>query len=182
MTRLIAGSAGGRRLVTPTGAGTRPTADRAREGLFSTLESLCGSLAGLSFLDLFAGSGAIGLEAASRGASPVVLVERDPAAIKAIRDNIARLDLPGVSLRAEPVDRVLAGPPTTFDIGFADPPYSQPVEPVVDALVAGGWLADDAVLVVERSSRDADLRWPAGVCALRSRRYGEATLWYGRRS
>jgi 16S rRNA (guanine966-N2)-methyltransferase len=183
VSRVIAGVAGGRRLVIPAGSGTRPTADRAREGLFSTLSSLRGSLAGASFLDLYAGSGAVGLEAASRGATTVVLVEHDPQALRAIRANADSLALAGVEIRGEPVERVLAAPaPAPYDVVFVDPPYSDRVDEVLEGLHSGGWLALDGVVAVERASRDAPLCWPSGIEPLRSRRYGEATLWYGRRS
>jgi 16S rRNA (guanine966-N2)-methyltransferase len=166
----------------PAGDATRPTAERAREGLFSTLTSLCGPLHGRSFLDLYAGSGAVGLEAASRGADRVLLVERDLKALRALRANIDALGLGGVELRAEPVERVLAVPATTsYEVVFIDPPYSDPVDAALARLADGGWLATDAVVVVERASRDPEPSWPAGVEPLRSRRYGEATLWYGRR-
>jgi 16S rRNA (guanine966-N2)-methyltransferase len=182
VSRIIAGSAGGRRLVLPAGRSTRPTADRAREGLFSTLVSLRGSLEALRFLDLYAGSGAVGLEAASRGAAAVLLVERDPKALAAIRTNIQALGLPGVELRAQSVGQVLeggAGEP--FDVVFLDPPYDDPVDDQLLTLVRGGWLAEGAVVCVERSSRGAPPAWPEGLSALRSRRYGEGTLCYGRR-
>jgi 16S rRNA (guanine966-N2)-methyltransferase len=182
VSRVIAGVAGGRRLAVPPGSATRPTSGRAREGLFSTLTSLRGSLQGAGFLDLFAGSGAVGLEAASRGASRVVLVERDPAALRAMRANVATLDLRGVEIRGEPVERVLANPASaSYDVVFADPPYADPVDPILLRLLDGGWLAAQAVVAVERASRDPQPAWPAGIEAVRSRRYGEATLWYGRR-
>jgi 16S rRNA (guanine966-N2)-methyltransferase len=183
MSRIIAGTAGGRRLVTPSGARTRPTADRAREGLFSSLTSSLGSLDGIGFLDLYAGSGAVGLEAASRGAARVVLVEHDPGAVRAIRANLAALELPGVELRSEPVERVLAAPAASgFDVVFADPPYDDPVDDLLAGLVSGDWLARDAVVCVERASRGALPVWPPGIEALRTRRYGEGTLCYGRAS
>jgi 16S rRNA (guanine966-N2)-methyltransferase len=183
MSRIVAGVAGGRRLVMPAGAATRPTAERAREGLFSTLISLRETLEGVSFLDLYAGSGAVGLEAASRGASRVMLVERDPLALRAARANLDTLGLDGVELRADPVERVVAVPAdAAYDVVFLDPPYSDPVDEVLSQLLHGGWLAGDAVICVERASRGAEPGWPEGVEALRSRRYGEATLWYGRRS
>jgi 16S rRNA (guanine966-N2)-methyltransferase len=183
VNRIVAGLAGGRRLQVPAGSGTRPTADRTREGLFSSLESLRGSLAGLAFLDLYAGSGAVGLEAASRGATPVVLVERAPRALRVLRANVAGLALPGTSVRAEPVERTLAGPAgSAFDVVFLDPPYAEPVQPPLAQLVSGGWLAPGAHVVVERATRDGDLGWPEGLAPLRSRRYGDSTLWYGSRS
>jgi 16S rRNA (guanine966-N2)-methyltransferase len=166
----------------PVGQATRPTADRAREGLFSSLTSLRGSLEGASFLDLYAGSGAVGLEAASRGAARVLLVERDPKALRALRANIDSLGLGGVELRGEPVERVLLAPATTpFEVVFLDPPYSDPVEDTLQRIVAGNWLAADGIVVLERASRDQQPEWPVGVEPIRSRRYGEATLWYGRR-
>jgi 16S rRNA (guanine966-N2)-methyltransferase len=181
MSRLIAGSAGGRRLATPAGRGTRPTSDRTREGLFSSLHSLCGDLAGLPFLDLYAGSGAVGLEAASRGALPVTLVERDPRAAKVIRDNAAALGVSDVEVVASSVAKFLDHGPRPYAIVFLDPPYADPVEETLLALAAG-WLAAGAVVCVERASRDRGPRWPRGIDALRSRRYGDSTLWYGRAS
>jgi 16S rRNA (guanine966-N2)-methyltransferase len=179
MSRIIGGVAGGRRLVMPKGRGTRPTSDRVREGLFS---SLGGVLAGRSFLDLYAGSGAVGLEAASRGASPVVLVERDPRALTAMRVNVAALGLAGVQLRAEAVSRYLTETDRhAFEVVFLDPPYDDQVEDVLTALFERGWVAHDGVVVVERAARDAGPSWPEGVVTDRSRRYGDTTLWYGRR-
>ena len=179
MSRIIGGVAGGRRLVMPKGRGTRPTSDRVREGLFSTLG---GDLSGLSMLDLYAGSGAVGLEAASRGAAPVVLVERDAHALAALRANVRDLALPDVVVRAESVRRYLTEPPAhPFDVVFLDPPYSDPVAEVLDLLFTGGWLAPDSVVVVERATRDGAPDWPPGGATDRSRRYGDSTLWYGRR-
>lgn len=181
--RIVAGSAGGRAIVVPRGRDTRPTSDRMREALFSTLEALLGNLAGRSFLDLYAGSGAVGLEAASRGARPVLLVESAAAAQTAMRRNVESLNLAAVDVLADRVERVLAKPPiTAFDVAFLDPPYAHSVDGDLAALTANGWLATHGVVVVERSSRDEPLSWPEGVAPDRSRRYGEGTLWYGRRS
>ena len=150
-----------------------------REGLFS---SLGGDLSGQAFLDLYAGSGAVGLEAASRGASMVVLVERDARAVEVLRSNAAAVALADVVVRAEPVARYLdESQPIPFDVVFLDPPYADPVTDVVSRLVEGGWLAPDGVVVVERASRDDEPQWPPGVVGDRSRRYGDSTLWYGRR-
>jgi 16S rRNA (guanine966-N2)-methyltransferase len=191
VSRIIAGVAGGRRLRMPAGATTRPTADRAREGLFSTVTSLCGDVGELSFLDLYAGSGAVGLEAASRGARRVDLVERDPAALRVLRANVDTLALPGVQVHPIAVERFLERPAGSsldtasgsgFDIVFLDPPYAERVEAVLASLAAGAWLSADAVVCVERASRDADIAWPGGLEPLRTRRYGESTLCYGRRS
>lgn len=181
MARLISGTAGGRRLATPPGRGTRPTSDRTREGLFSSLVSLTGGLEGRSFLDLYAGSGAVGLEAASRGATPVTLVERDPKAARTVRMNIAALAAKDVSLVESSVERFLAGDPTPFEVVFLDPPYAEPVAEMLSALTRG-WLAPGAVVCVERASRDTPLCWPEAIEGLRSRRYGDSALWYGRAS
>jgi 16S rRNA (guanine966-N2)-methyltransferase len=186
MTRIIAGEYGGRRLVTPSGADTRPTSDRVREALFSTLATMT-DLDGIHFADLYAGSGAIGLEAYSRGASHVLLVEADPRAARAARQNIAALGAgASATLTTTRVERAVAAKPEQgFDVVFADPPYSlsdADLAAVLAGLAANGWLAPGAVLVVERSSRSPEPAWPAGVTPDRGRRYGESTLWYGRRS
>lgn len=186
MTRVVAGAAGGRRLAVPPGHGTRPTSDRAREALFSTLESLRGPLAGARVLDLYAGSGAVGLEALSRGAAAALLVEADARAARTVRENVRALGLPGARVEAAKVERVLAQPPGAggpFDVVFADPPYAvtdAEVTAVLERLRDHGWLAPGAVVAVERATRGADLAWAEGFEPLRSRRYGEATLWYGR--
>ena len=183
--RIVAGVAGGRRLSVPAGRGTRPTADRAREGMFATVQAIRGPLDGTRVLDLYAGSGAVGLEALSRGASDVLLVESDPRAARVIRRNIEAVRLPGARLLAGRVERVLArgpgaGPPR--DVVFADPPYAASAEEVqrmLAALHGSGWLAPGALVVVERGTRSGPLAWPAGYTPERSRGYGEATLWYG---
>jgi 16S rRNA (guanine966-N2)-methyltransferase len=159
-----------------------------REALFSSLESEFGSLHGLAVLDLYAGSGAIGLEALSRGAAKTVLVESDRKAAEVIAANIKVVGLPGATLLTRPVEKVTAGDApaafdTVFDLVFADPPYkleTAELQDVLTDLVAHGWLADDAVVVVERGKREP-WDWPEGFAALRDRKYGEARLWYGRR-
>jgi 16S rRNA (guanine966-N2)-methyltransferase len=177
MTRVVGGAAGGRRIVVPAGRSTRPTPDRAREALFS---SLGGDLTGRSFLDLYAGSGAVGLEAASRGAAHVLLVERDAKALAALRANVAALDLPGVEVRADSVHRTLVvAPASGYDVAFLDPPYADDVAEDLRLLADGGWLAPGAVVVVERASRTAEPAWPPGISPDRSRRYGDTMLWYG---
>lgn len=187
MTRIVAGSLGGRRIAAPPGGATRPTSDRVREALFSTLEASTG-LAGARFLDLYAGSGAVGLEALSRGAGHVLLVESDARAARVIRENIAALRAaPAVRLVTGKVAQVLAaGPPDgqPYDVVFADPPYAVPdaqITAMLAALVDGGWLAAGAMVVIERATRDEPVTWVDPVTAERSRRYGETTLWYGRR-
>ena len=184
MTRIISGSARGRRLVVPPGTSTRPTSDRAREALFSTVESMLRSFAGARVLDLYAGSGAVGLEALSRGADHVLLVESDPGAARTIRDNATKTGLVGAEVRAERVERLLAGgaPASPYDVVFLDPPYDvadDAVRVVISDLLGGGWLAERALVVVERATRGGPWSWPADVEGDRSRRYGEATLWYG---
>ncbi|MEH6376918.1 16S rRNA (guanine(966)-N(2))-methyltransferase RsmD [Streptomyces sp. KLMMK] len=185
MTRVIAGIAGGRRLAVPPGTGTRPTSDRAREGLFSTLESLLGTLHGTRVLDLYGGSGAVGLEALSRGAAHVLLVEADARATRTIRENVRTLGLPGAEVRSGKAEQIAAGPPPAapYDVVFLDPPYAVTDEALREILLtlrAGGWLADEALATVERSTRGGEFPWPDGFEALRARRYGEGTLWYGR--
>jgi 16S rRNA (guanine966-N2)-methyltransferase len=185
VTRIVAGQAGGRRLAVPAGRGTRPTADRAREGLFATMTALRGTLSGARVADLYAGSGAVGLEALSRGAADVLLVESDPRAARVIRGNIEALGLPGARLLADRVERVLARGPGDYprrDLVFADPPYAAPEDEIGRVLARlrdRGWLAPGALVVVERSTRSGPVAWPAGYAADRSRGYGEATLWYG---
>jgi 16S rRNA (guanine966-N2)-methyltransferase len=183
MTRIIGGVAGGRRLKAPGGAATRPTSDRVREALFSAVDSHVGSLAGLRFLDLYAGSGAVGLEARSRGAGAVTLVEQDRRTAGVIRDNVRALGFAGVEVRVGSVARTLAQPPVApYDVVFLDPPYAldtATVEADLAALRDQGWLATEALVVVERSGRSPDVAWPAGLAAVRERRYGETTLWYG---
>jgi 16S rRNA (guanine966-N2)-methyltransferase len=184
MTRLIAGSAGGRRLAVPP-SGVRPTGDRAREGLFNSLGTLL-DLDGAVVLDLYAGSGALGLEALSRGAAEVVFVESGPRVLPVLRKNVAAVGLPGGRIVAGSVPTVVAGAaPARFDLVLADPPYATPVAEVLgvlQALTQGEWLTPGAVVVVERSSREEAFEWPTPLVALRERRYGEAMLRYGRLS
>jgi 16S rRNA (guanine966-N2)-methyltransferase len=184
MTRLISGVAGGRRLKVPR-TGVRPTGDRAREALFNSLKSLV-ELRGASVLDLYAGSGALGLEALSRGAETVIFVESSPGVLPVLKQNLASVDLPAGRVVAGSVPTVVGGtPPARFDLVLADPPYATPVDEVVgvlERLSQNGWLAPEAVVVVERSSRDEPFEWPTPLVGLRDRRYGEAVLRYGRSS
>lgn len=184
MTRIIAGLAGGRQIRTPPGRGTRPTSDRVREALFSRLEHL-DAVHGAKVLDLYAGSGALGLEAASRGASSVLLVESDRAAIAVLRKNIAELGVPGVSIRAEAVERALLCGPVSdserCDLVLADPPYGLTEDALGDVLthlVAHRWLRQAAFVVVERSARSPQPRWPQGVDGAGQRRYGDTKMWF----
>lgn len=185
MTRIIGGAAGGRRIAVPAGTGTRPTGDRAREAMFSSLEAEFGSFHGLAVLDLYAGSGAIGLEALSRGAARVVLVESDRTAAEVVAANVKVLGLPGATLLTRPAEKVASGdnPAGPFDLVVADPPYkleTLELQEVLSSLRDNGWLAEDAVVVVERAKREP-WEWPEGFAALRDRKYGEARIWYGHR-
>lgn len=181
MTRIIGGDAGGRRVRTPTGEATRPTTDRVREALFSALEARLGSLRGARFLDLYAGSGAIGLEAVSRGAGTVTAVESDRRTARLVEANAAELGLP-VQVVAQPVGRVLATPPPApYDVVFLDPPYPLPdddLAEVLAALVTHDWVGPGGLVVVERSSRSAEPDWPAQLSGTKRKNYGETTLWY----
>jgi 16S rRNA (guanine966-N2)-methyltransferase len=186
VTRVIAGTARGRRLSVPAGRHTRPTSDRAREGLFGTLLTLGGDMRGLRVLDLYAGSGAVGLEALSRGAGHVLFVEADPRAARVIRDNLAAVGLPGGELVTDRVDRLLERGPGAgggrYDLVVADPPYRMPdaeVTGMLAGLASGGWLAPGAVVAVERATRSGAVGWPPGYLPDRSRRYGDTTFWYG---
>jgi 16S rRNA (guanine966-N2)-methyltransferase len=192
MTRIVAGQAGGRRLAVPP-SGTRPTSDRAREALFSSLESALGGLQGSRFLDLYAGSGAVGLEAWSRGAARVVLVESAAAAVRVLRTNVTSLHDSrriGVPARVGKIDvlpvkaeRAAAELPTSgFDVIFADPPYDLPTVQVAGVLATLAQRAvprADAIIVVERATRDR-WTWPLGYAATHARKYGDATLHYAR--
>jgi 16S rRNA (guanine966-N2)-methyltransferase len=186
VTRIIAGAAGGLHIAVPRGRQTRPTSGMAREGLFATVTAVLGSLAGAAVADLYAGSGAVGLEALSRGATDVLLVEADAAAIKVIRQNIAAVGLPGATAVHDRVERMLRrgrGPARQRDLVFADPPYRAAdgeVAAMLESLSGGGWLAPGGVVVVERRTSSGPPPWPPEYVADRSRRYGETTLWYGR--
>ena len=159
--RIIAGQWRGRPLVAPTGETTRPTADRTRETLFSMLVSRLGTFDGLRVADLYAGSGALGLEALSRGAAHATLIDHDPAAIAAIRANIAALGATTrTSVRATSAARL--PPDQPFDLVFADPPYGAGSGTAVAAAVAAAaWLADGGWLAIE-TARGEDVdpgRW-----------------------
>ncbi|MDH6624090.1 16S rRNA (guanine966-N2)-methyltransferase [Streptomyces sp. LBL] len=186
MTRVIAGAAGGRRLAVPQGNRTRPTSDRAREGLFSTWQSLLGGPPdGERVLDLYAGSGAVGLEALSRGAGHALLVEADAKAVRTIHENVKSLGLPGAEVRAGKAEQVIrtGTPAQPYDLVFLDPPYAvtdDDLREILLTLRTEGWLVAHALVTVERSTRGGTFHWPDGFEAIRARRYGEGTFWYGR--
>lgn len=164
-------------------AGTRPTADAVREAVFGALAARWSALDGLSVLDLYAGSGAMGLEAVSRGARTLVAVESDRAAATVIATNTLAVAPPGtdVSIRSQRVEAVLTGPPPfCFDLVLADPPYAHApaaAARVLPLLVTGGWLAADAAVVWEQSSRDDAPRWPSALRPWPVRTYGEASVY-----
>ena len=188
MTRIISGVARGRTLKVPA-KGTRPTSDRVRESLFSALQSrlLADGLdwADICVLDLYAGSGALGLEALSRGAREVWLVENNRAAATVIASNIETLGLPGahvLSSDAAVVARVRPPSAAPANIVLADPPYDVPISvmrTLVADLIAAGWLAADAHVVIERPARENESPFPED-WENQSRRMGDTVLWYGR--
>lgn len=181
--RIIAGQAGGRRLAAPPD-GTRPTTDRVREALFSSLDThvreTYGGWSDVRFLDLFAGSGAVGLEAMSRGAAEATLVERDRRCLEVLRRNVAAVDARARVVAADVTRWRPEGGP--YGLVFVDPPYALPdtdIAGVLSALVAHGALAEGALVVVERSVR-SPAPWPqSGWDELRKRDYGDTALWYG---
>lgn len=177
MTRIVAGELGGRRLAVPP-AGTRPTSERVREALFSRLEHL-DALAGARVLDGYAGSGALGLEALSRGAASVTLVELGRAAAEVCRRNVADLGLRDrAQVVKDTVEAFVARPVSApWDLVLLDPPYDVAVETVdrilVDLVPA---LSADAVVVVERAARGAAPTWPDGLADLGTKTYGETVV------
>lgn len=182
MSRIIAGTAGGHRLASVKGQNTRPTTDRVKEALFSRLETY-DILREAHVLDLFAGSGALGLEAVSRGAAAVTLVDRDRAALETCRRNARALETSGTAARIRIVGSSAAsylqrceGP---WDVVFLDPPYAMP-ESEVGALLAavGPEVAAGAVVVVERSSRSDEPEWGTTLRRFSHRTYGETALWF----
>ncbi|MBT0769778.1 16S rRNA (guanine(966)-N(2))-methyltransferase RsmD [Kineosporia sp. J2-2] len=180
MSRIVSGVAGGRRLVVPRGGATRPTSERVREALFGSLDAR-DLVRGVPVLDLFCGSGALGLEAMSRGATQGVLVDAGKPAVDAARKNVATLGLSDVAVVHSPVQKYLDGRPAlAAGLVFADPPYpldEDELASLLASLAGRGWLAPDATVVVERSRRSPEPRWPAGLHREKERRYGETTIW-----
>ena len=184
MTRIIGGFAGSIRLTVPP-FGTRPTSDRVREAIFSALEAR-DALEGARVLDLYSGSGALGLEAASRGAAHVTLVDRATAATRithtnaaAVRKAAPRGAAPEITISSQPVQSFLGGSLEHWDVVFVDPPYELGGLELVhnlEALVAR--LRPDAVVVLERSSRDRAPEWPAGLELERRKDYGDTALYW----
>jgi 16S rRNA (guanine966-N2)-methyltransferase len=191
VTRIISGAFGGRLIDVPAGATTRPTSDRVREALFGRLDHQ-DALAGARVLDLYAGSGALGLEALSRGARTATFVENDRGTVAVLRRNIAALvtatgptaTTATADVLTDAVQRVLLRPPAQgFDLVLADPPYALDEDALADVLALlprHGWLGREALVVVERSSRTPEPRWPADLTAVDERRYGETRVWWAR--
>jgi len=184
--RIIAGRAKGRNIDAVASA-TRPTSDRAREALFSTLASEFGDFEGLHVLDLYAGTGAIALEALSRGASVVHAVEKDEPAAQAIEknyENIKSAQCPGMfHLYTMGVNRFLQDKAQLqYHFVYVDPPYDLDDLDVIETLiqlVSGGFLHPQALIAVERNSRVREISWPHGLEQVREKNYGQATIFYG---
>ena len=182
MTRIVAGTVGGRRIEVPR-SGTRPTSERVREALFARLDHY-GVLDGARVLDLCAGSGALGLEAASRGAGEVALVDSSRSASQTCQRNIRSLGLSGVSAVTAKAATFLAGPAgTPADLVLIDPPYELSEEELAAILIPlvrseDPWLAPRTVVVVERSTRSPEPTWPAALERFADKRYGETTIWF----
>ncbi|HUH67830.1 MAG TPA: 16S rRNA (guanine(966)-N(2))-methyltransferase RsmD [Mycobacterium sp.] len=178
MTRIIGGVARGRRIAVPP-RGTRPTTDRVRESLFNIVTARR-ELTGLAVLDLYAGSGALGLEALSRGAASALIVESEQRSAAVIARNIEALRLTGATLRRGAVSAVLAaGTASPVDLVLADPPYdieAAEVDAVLAALTTHGWVHEGTVAVVERAATSAPLTWPAGWSLWPERVYGDTRL------
>lgn len=187
MTRIIAGAAGSLRLAVPA-TGTRPTSERVREALFSALEAQR-TFEDARVLDLYAGSGALGLEAASRGASEVTFVEQAAGVAAMCRRNVAAvlraLPMPKPTFRVveRPVAGYLIAAPAGWDIAFLDPPYAVGEDDIAAVLgLLSPRLAEDGMVIVERSRRSAEPTWPVGIVPQRRRDYGDTTLWWAERT
>lgn len=185
MTRIIAGRAGSLRLEVPK-AGTRPTSDRVREAIFSALESW-GVVDDARVLDLYAGSGALGLEAASRGAASVTLVEKHPQAAGVAARNAKTVqqawkgdaEAPTVTVERLSVQTFLDRGQGLWDVALLDPPYDLDEDSLTANLAALVLLlAPEAIVLVERSSRSPEPTLPAGLEPIRNRAYGETVLWW----
>lgn len=180
VSRIVAGSVGGRRIDIPS-RGTRPTSERVREAVFSALEAAV-DVAGARVLDLYAGSGALGFEALSRGAEHATFVEADRRAAQVLRRNADSLRLGGIKVERANVETYLASDPgEPYDIVLADPPYdldSTQLDRALKALVAGGWTGQDSFVIVERSARSEPPQWPSPLEPMRSKSYGETAVYW----
>lgn len=185
MTRIVGGRLGGRTMAVPAGRVVRPTSERVREALASALIARLGGMAGRTVLDLYAGSGAVGLELLSRGASAVTLVESDPSVLKVLRANVASLGAAGATVVAKRAESFASADPAVgdafalvFDVVFLDPPYALDIDPLLAAVAPYA----SEVLVTERATRSPDPHWPQGFMEPQVRKYGDTCLWYGWRS
>jgi 16S rRNA (guanine966-N2)-methyltransferase len=177
--RVIGGEWRGRRFRFPPLAALRPSPDRVRETLFNWLQPV---IAGSRCLDLFAGSGALGLEALSRGAGRVVFIEREDTVVKQLRDTLQTLGAAGAAVHRQDARRFLAGAPEEFDIVFLDPPYGADWLPeICRALEANGWLASPALIYLETPARTGPPGLPEGWKLLKSKRAGEVGYHLARR-
>jgi 16S rRNA (guanine966-N2)-methyltransferase len=183
--RIIAGSGKGKKLASPTGDGVRPTSDRAREGLFSSLESEFRSMSDLRFLDLFAGSGAVGVEALSRGAELVHAVEFDAETVDVAIQNFKLLNEPSRKHKVfhSRVAKFLESEfPVKYDIIFMDPPYdvsNADVEDILDTIIVRDLLQPRGLIAIERESKSKEFSWPAPLALEKRRSYGQGSIYYG---
>ncbi len=181
MTRIIAGTLKGRSLKVPPSV-TRPTSSRVREAVFSSLEHAHGGLEGMRVLDLFAGSGALAIEALSRGAVYAELLENDAKAIAVIKDNVKAVAAHAQIVGGDLFSHLASGPSgEPFDVVFVDPPYDitdERITYLLELLRDKSWLTDDAVVVIERNKRSVT-QWPLGYSDLEQRSYGDTVIWYG---
>lgn len=188
--RVIAGLAKGRNLLSP-GSGTRPTSDRAREGLFSSLDSEFGSLSDLYFLDLYCGSGGIAAEALSRGAAVVHAVDNSEKATDIARKNLEMMaEIPGIGSASvftmsagkyldSDQNRALSG--IQFDIVYMDPPYelsNNEVEKLLNDLIEKKVIKDSSIVAIERDAKGRAPQWPQGLRLKKERKYGAAIIYY----
>lgn len=181
MTRIIAGVAKGRRLAVPK-AGVRPSSSRVREAMFNSLTGLIEDWADERVLDLFAGSGALGLEALSRGAQESVFIENDRRTVTSLRSNVASVGLGGEILIADALNLPPSRAESDASLVLADPPYDLNPQHLRKALVgwlSGGWIAPRAIIVLEGPAKWTGWEWPAGIEEIQSRRYGDSRIWYG---
>lgn len=183
MTRVIAGTYRGRALKVPASV-TRPTSSRVREAVLSSVQHAVAGFTDLAVLDLFAGSGALGIEALSRGADHAVFVDNDGNAVATVRGNLSALDARNATVVRSDVAQLVATPCPygAFDVVFADPPYAtddDTAATMLSALADNGWLARDALVVLERSAK-SQVAWPASFTGVSKRTYGDTAVWYGR--
>lgn len=179
MPRIIAGQWKGRKLAVPAGMSTRPTSDRVRESVFTRLmhENV---LDGASVLDLFAGSGALALEALSRGASRGVVVDKYPAATTCLQRNIDTLEANVQVVSADAAEYLRRDRKDQFNIVFYDPPYDHPLGKIERDMknLLDGWLRPDALVIVEQSARSGDVQWPAPFVDVNAKIYGETKITF----